>query len=250
MKTFFALLAAAALSGCTVLAPPREVIPSITVAGSDPGKALVAVLPGMATSAEDLRDEGIAAAIQRGWPQADVLLVDATFQYYRQGVLVPRLHRLIGQARASGYREIWLAGGSMGGLGVLLYEWAHPGEMAGLVLISPFLGDDVPAQVRQGGLAQWQPGPLAPQMDGDNFEQHVWVMIQGWRAHPELARRVWLVCGTEDRLFQDVQTLAPEITPGQYIASPGGHDWAYWVPAAEDTFRRIAEQRRLAAARR
>lgn len=250
MKTLLPLLAAVALSACTILGPARDVVPTIKVPGSDPGQALVVVLPGIATDEEDLRDEGVAAAIQRGWPEADVLLVGATFQYYRTGVMVPRLRDAIVKARAEGYREIWLAGGSMGGLGVLLYEWHYPGELTGLVLMSPFLGDDVPEQVREVGLERWQPGPLAPKMDGDNFEQHVWSMIKGWRQRPELGRRAWLVCGTEDRLFEDVQLLAPEIAQGQYLPGPGGHDWAYWIPAAESTFRRIAEQRRLAAAAR
>lgn len=250
MKPLLVLCAAIAVSGCALIGPARDVVPTIKVAGSDPGKTLIVVLPGIGTDAEDLRDQGIPAAIQRGWPEADVLLVDATFQYYRTGVMVPRLRDAIEKARAEGYREMWLAGGSMGGLGVLLYEWHYPGEMAGIVLLSPFLGDDVPEQVRAAGLDRWEPGPPPSKMNGDNFEQLVWTMIKDWRQQPELARRAWLVCGTEDRLFPDVQLLAPRIPPNQYLTSPGGHDWAYWVPAAESTFRRIAEQRRVATTSR
>jgi len=240
------LVAAALLAGCSVIGPPQDPVPTVKVPGTEPGRALVVVLPGFIYDADDLRDEGVAAAIHRGWPQADVLLVGATFPYYRTGQLVPQLEKnVIAPARAQGYREIWLAGGSMGGMGVLLYEWHHPGQLTGLVLLSPFLGDDdVLDEVRQAGLARWQPRGLAPQMDGDNFSAHVWSMIKGWRAQPELARRVWLACGTEDPLFEDVQLLAPEIPPAQYFASPGGHNWKYWIPAVEDVFGRIARSPR------
>jgi len=233
------------MGACSFIGSPKDPVPTVKVAGTEPGRALVVVLPGFIYDADDLRDEGVADAVHRGWPGADVMLVGATFPYYRTGQLVPQLEKnVIGPARAQGYREIWLAGGSMGGMGVLLYEWAHPGELTGIVLMSPFLGDDVLDEIREAGLANWQPGELAPQMDGDNYERHVWNMIKGWRTHPELARRAWLVCGTEDRLFEDVQLLAPEIPPGQYLASPGGHNWAFWLPAAEDTFRRIASRPR------
>jgi pimeloyl-ACP methyl ester carboxylesterase len=245
-RTLCLLACAATLAGCSVIGPPADVLPTVKVAGNEPGGALVVVLPGFIYDADDLRDEGVAEAIHRGWPGADVLLVGATYPYYRTGVLVPRLHQqVIAPARAQGYREIWLAGGSMGGLGVLLYEWAHPGELDGLVLMSPFLGDDdLVDEIRTAGLAAWQPGALAPQMDGDNFDRHVWTMIKGWRDRPELARRAWLACGTEDPLFADVQVLAPVIPPDQYLARPGGHNWKFWLPAAEDTFRSIGALRR------
>ena len=239
-------LALCAASACSVVGTPKDPVPTVKVPGTEPGTALVVVLPGFIYDADDLRDEGVADAIHRGWPAADVMLVGATYPYYRTGTLVPQLHEnVITPARAQGYREIWLAGGSMGGMGVLLYEWAHPGELTGLVLMSPFLGsDDLLDDIREVGLGNWNPGPLAPRVDGDNYQRHVWNMIKDWRARPELARRAWLVCGTEDSLFPDVQVLAPEIPASQYVAAPGGHNWEFWLPQAEATFRRIAAQRR------
>lgn len=244
---FLALvLALCSVGACSIVGTPKDPVPTVAVPGTEPGRALVVVLPGFIYDADDLRDEGVADAIHRGWPAADVMLVGATYPYYRTGTLVPQLHEhVIKPARERGYREIWLAGGSMGGMGVLLYEWAHPGELTGIVLMSPFLGsDDLLDEIREAGLAHWQPGPLAPQMDGDNYERHVWNMVKGWRRQPALAQRAWLVCGTDDPLFPDVQLLAPEIPPAQYLPGPGGHNWKYWLPAAEDTFRRIAARPR------
>jgi hypothetical protein len=241
-----ALLATlAGVCGCAIIGPPADPIATVKVPGNDPKtRALVVVLPGFIYDADDLRDVGVADAVHRGWPGADVLLVSATYSYYRTGVLVSRLHdQVIQPARDQGYTEIWLSGGSMGGMGVLLYEVAHPGELAGLVLMSPYLGSDrMLKSIREAGLANWDPGTLE-QMDGANYQQHVWNMIKGWRMQTGRVRRVWLACGTEDRLFPDVQLLAPEIPPDQYFATPGAHNWDFWLPAVENTFRAIAARR-------
>lgn len=234
-------------AGCTIFGAPQEQLPVITVAGADPShRALVVVLPGFAYDADDLRDKGVAAAIQRGWPAADVALTGATFPYYRTGVLVQRLHdQVIAPARAQGYREIWLTGGSMGGMGALLYERTHPGELTGVVLMSPFLGrGGLLDEIRKAGLDAWDPGPLPPEMNRDNYQRQVWAMIHGWRDHPELARRAWLACGTDDHLYGDVQVLRPRILPAHYLERPGGHDWKFWLPAVEEVMRRIAAEPR------
>jgi hypothetical protein len=124
MTKILALLATLALAGCTIFGSPKDPIHTLSVPGSEPGRALVVVLTGFADDAHDLLERGVADAIHRGWPEVDVLLVSATFPYYRTGKLVPQIEKdVMAPARAKGYREIWLAGGSMGGMGTLLYEW-------------------------------------------------------------------------------------------------------------------------------
>lgn len=250
MAGLMAVAALAAAPGCafydSFFGTPADPVPTIKVQGTqERPRALVVVLPGFIYDADDLREVGVADALHRGWPEADVMLVGATYPYYRSGLLVARLREnVIRPARAQGYTDIWLAGGSMGGMGVLLYEATYPGELDGLVLLSPFLGSDaVIDPIRETGLAEWDPGELTLPMDGDNYQLHVWNMIKGWRRRPELARRVWLVCGTEDSLFRDAQVLGPELPQGQYLPGPGGHNWDFWLPAAEATFRQIASRR-------
>lgn len=246
MKTLPFVLPLAFLAGCSFIGSPAKPMPTETAPGAKPGKVLVVVLPGFAIDHDGMRDEGVAAAIQRGWPEADVILTGATFPYYRTGTLVQRLHEdVIVPARRRGYDEIWLAGGSMGGMGVLLYEQNFPGQMTGLLLMSPYLGgNDLFEEFRDaGGLHRWPPGDLGP-IDGENYQRHVWKMIQGWRDNPKLARRVWLVCGYEDSLFSDAKVLANEIPKGQAIFGPGGHDWKFWIPAAENVMRQIAARPR------
>ena len=52
----------------------------------------VIVLPGLAADGKEMKERGVATAIQEVWPEADVLLASATFDYYRKGKLVERLH--------------------------------------------------------------------------------------------------------------------------------------------------------------
>ena len=71
------------------------------------------------------------------------MTVDATIGYYFDGSVADRLHReIIGPARAFRYHEIWLVGVSMGGLGAFFHERMHPGEITGLILLAPFVGED------------------------------------------------------------------------------------------------------------
>jgi pimeloyl-ACP methyl ester carboxylesterase len=93
-----------------------------------------------------------------------VILADATFAYYREGNLIERLHdEVVAPALRAGYRKVWLTGASLGGMGALLYEQQHPGEMAGIVLFAPFLGDR--SLLREidsaGGPRAWNPGRAA-----------------------------------------------------------------------------------------
>jgi len=241
-----ALLAAAALAlaGCFVIGDSRQ--PIDTLAVSAPQRTaeppLVIVLPGFGTDAQEMRERGVAATVHASWPEADVLLTSATFAYYRDGRLVGRLHEeIVGRARRQGYRRIWLAGASMGGMGALMYEREHPGELAGLLLFAPFLGNnELLRELRAaGGARAWNPGPLPAEMNGDNYQRQVWKMVKEWSGQPALAGRVWLACGTEDSLIEAARLLAQELPEGRFVEYPGGHTWSAWLAAAQTVLPRV-----------
>ncbi len=62
-------------------------------------------------------------------------------------------------ARAAGYDTIWLAGTSLGGIGALLYLRDHPDDLAGVLALAPYLGEEgvIREIERAGGPASWQP---------------------------------------------------------------------------------------------
>src|SRR4249919_4311853 len=118
----FALACLLAFAGCTAHVDPTQRIPTATIPAKQPATRVVGVLPGRADNLDALRSSGMADAIQSAWPDADVTYAELTLDYYKQGDAPKRLHdEVIAPARAHGYRAIWLAGASMGGMGTLLY---------------------------------------------------------------------------------------------------------------------------------
>ena len=237
-------LAAAGLAGCFAIGDSKVPIGTLSVAAPRPSaeRTLLIILPGFGDDAADMKDHGIAEAIHQSWPEADLLLASATFAYYRDGKLVPRLHEEIVQpARRNGYARIWLAGASLGGMGALLYEREHPGELTGIVLFAPFLGSgELLNEIRAAGSPRnWNPGPLPAEMNADNYQRQIWKMVKGWADRPELARRVWLACGRSDHLIDDVRLLAPALPEAHFLELEGGHTWSLWLSGAKEMFSRI-----------
>jgi Putative esterase len=236
------------LSGCLPKGDPGQPIPTLLVASQQTApiahRRLVVMLPGRADDLQALGRSGMAEAIQDAWPDADVLFAELTFQYYMQGRAPQRLHEeVIAPARARGYREIWLGGASMGGMGALMYERAYPGEMNGLVLLAPYVGDrDLLEEIRDaGGVAQWNPGP-AQEVNRDTWQRELWRHLQTWSRDPQQAQRVWLAYGDKDRLREAMPLLTPLLPTEQVMVREGGHTWTVWSPAAGEILRRAGEK--------
>jgi len=244
MKVIKVFLLTLGLAGCFTIGDSQRPIATETVAAprSSAERTLVIVLPGFGADAQEMKQRGVAQVIQESWPEADVLLTSATFAYYRDGKLAPRLHEdIVEPALRKGYRRIWLAGASMGGMGVLMYEREHPGTLTGIVLFAPFLGsNDLLKEIRgAGGARNWDPGPLPAEMNSENYQRQVWKMVKAWADRPDLARRVWLACGIEDRLLDDVRLLVPELPEARFMQLQGGHTWSTWLSGARTVFSRI-----------
>lgn len=243
-NTLYVALTAVLLATCVGLQrPPEGPIPTLRIAPQQPMAATVIVLPGIEDDLDSLRKSGIAAAIQNSMPDAEVILTEAGMPYYADRSLLRRLHEeLIEPARQRGMRRIWIAGASLGGFGALLYERDHPGQLSGLVLMAPFMGR--PGLAREiadaGGLDRWEPGPEPLEISPDNVPHEVWRMVKEWRNHRELAARVWLICGTEDKFFAAAELFQPLLAADHVLLPPGGHQWKVWTPAAEQVFASIA----------
>ncbi len=230
-----------ALGGCAAGGDVRQPIPTQRIAAPQTAQRLVVVLPGRADDLVALQRSGIAAAIQSAWPDADVILAALTLPYYRAGDAPQRLHSEIVQpARTQGYRSIWLAGASMGGMGTLLYDATYPGTLDGLVLFAPYLGDE--ALLREirgaGGVARWQPGPPHA-VNADTWQRELWRHLQTWASQPAQAQRVWLTYGDKDRLRNAMPLLETVLPPAQVLHREGGHAWSVWSAAAVDVFHAI-----------
>ncbi|MFZ7125453.1 MAG: alpha/beta fold hydrolase [Desulfobacterales bacterium] len=213
------LLLLSACFSCATNAP-LEMLSYPAVEG-DHQSRMVIFLRGRGGSHTDFETYGFVDEIRRRGLSYDMVAPDSHFGYYIGRSLVPRLKSdIIDPAKAAGYREIWLVGASMGGLGALIYHKNHPGDIAGIYIISPYLGGrDVISGIRSaGGLKQWSPGVYDAEKHWDIMLWH-WLKDQaetGWTEAP-----IYLGYGTED-MFIDAQRLLTEALPSSRVFTTGG----------------------------
>lgn len=227
-----ALLAATGLPGCGWL--PREPVAPMPVrrfpaaCGPRPDTLLV-LLPGRGMTLGELEREGFVDAVRRQRLAVDVVLADAHIGYFKAKTVVDRLREdVIAPARAQGYRQIWLAGISLGGLGALLYTEERPGDVAGVLLLAPYLGEPEATQevAAAGGLRQWA-APTGPVPD-TAFDRRLWRSLQSRLRPGASSAPIYLGYGLQDRLAASHAVLAGALTPSHVVNAPGGHDWDPW----------------------
>src|SRR3954453_4924060 len=132
------VLSAGMLFGCFPRGDPSQPIPPAFLPAPQTAHRLVVVLPGRGDDLEGLRKSGIAQAVQSAWPDADVVLTGLALGYYMEGQAELRLHdEVIAPARTRGYRQVWLVGASMGGMGAFMYDCGYSNDVTGMVLLAP-----------------------------------------------------------------------------------------------------------------
>lgn len=233
-----------ALLGCAAGGDVSKPVPATFIAAPQPAYRLVVMLPGRGDSLQRLTDIGIAGIIQQSWPDADVLLTGLTMPFYRQGKAVQRLHdEVIEPSRRKGYQQVWLAGISLGGMGALLYDSEYPDQIDGLLLLSPYLGEDAIQQsIRQaGGLAAWKAGP-ARAIGSDTFQHELWRSMQSWPQRPQRTGSTWIAYGTEEPFRQPIELMTPLLPADHVIMMPGKHNWRLWKPAMRTLLERTASE--------
>jgi len=188
-------------------------------------KRLIVFMRGMGGSHRSFEKEGLVEDIRNRRMPYDMIAPNAHWGYYMGRTLNSRLKAdVIDPAKSAGYKEIWLIGFSMGGLGALLYMQEHPEDIQGIYLISPFLGfgwvEDEIAEA--GGLRQWEPGEYDPE---DDWQRMLWHWLKDEIADNRDAN-IYLSYGTDDPYVKGQQLLA-QILPSERVnAIAGGHDYA------------------------
>lgn len=201
---------AAAGGGCALTVPPSRVPMDVTrLPGPCAGRApaLVVMLPGAYSRPREFVDEGHVG-------------------YFQDRSVLRRLREdLVLPARAQGYRQVWLAGISLGGFGALAYGARHGGEVDGIVALAPYLGRRQLQKeiIDAGGPQRWRKQRFA--READDAERDLWE----WLAAPVPGGPpVWLGFGRDDR-FADAHRLLAQVLPAERrFDAPGGHDWAPW----------------------
>jgi pimeloyl-ACP methyl ester carboxylesterase len=228
-----AIFVALGLVGCAAWRPVTVPIPTIRIPSACTTKpdTLVVMLPGAASRPEEFETEGLVDAMRTRGIAADVVLVDAHLGYYRNRSVVDRLRAdVVAPALAQGYRQVWLVGISLGGVGALLYAAQQPQGIAGIVAIAPYLGEPATLEAirAQGGLQTWRapPDPLEP----DDIGSVLWRWLQPYALAPAPVDRppLYLGYGLADRLRPGHDLLAAALPAGHVFTAPGDHDYPAW----------------------
>lgn len=197
---------------------------------SRPGstKNLYVFLPGIQDQHLDFELSGFIHAARDRDIDADLLVVDAHVGYYARETILDRLRKdVILPARRKGYKNIWLVGTSLGGLGSALYARKFGDEINGVFMMAPFLGGRRLLKEMEfaGGPPRWDPS--ASRVPGFQIELWRWLKscIEAPGRHPPL----FLGFGDKDRFAKANNILANELDKEKVLVVPGGHDWRTWA---------------------
>ncbi len=222
--TLCLLLLSLLLAGC--VATPTVPLPSISYRSNDTVRQrnLLVLLRGLGAGNTIFAKEGLIDEIRGRHLPFDVIAPDSHVGYFRSNTFEIRLKKdIIDPARRQGYEHIWLAGFSMGGLGSLLYLRSYPGDVDGVLLISPFLGgSSIHREIRRaGGVAAWQKTSDDPQ----DWERMIWSWIKNH--DPAATPPIWLGYGESDKITADGPPLLATVLPAKRVFTvPGNHNIA------------------------
>ncbi len=171
------LLLLAALPSCAYIPRPASVPVKTIISGDPASSELIVFLPGRWSLPTEFEREGFFEIARKKWPLARLAVPDLHLGYYKNESMPRRLHEdVILPARKSGITAVRLIGVSMGGLGALIYDIEHPGQVDEIYLLAPFLGqEEVLLEIRaSGGLEKWQPGKIAEK----DFSRRLWMGLR------------------------------------------------------------------------
>ena len=229
-RMLFALAASLFSAGC---AAPLT-IPIATVWYEQPAAAahalLIVYLPGNGDKSEAFERHGLLESLRNSGVPADVVGVNAVLGYYTNGSIFQRLEDdVIKPAKTKGYERIWLVGNSLGGYGALAYLGGHKNEIAGVVLLGPFVGDREPIEaiMKMGGLRNWDPG----QIDPTDWKKKLLLLLKDYDQHRDAYPPVYLGFGSFDKFAVSQRFLAEVLPKDRVIELSGGHEWWTWSKA-------------------
>lgn len=189
-------------------------------------ETLLVLLPGAHVAPADFWRYGFVDAVRERRLAVDILAVDLDYQHVMAHSVVSTLHaEVISPAQERGYRAIWLAGISLGGLNALTYAAQHADLVAGVHLLSPYAGTrDIWQEIQAaGGLQRWRDSPAADL--GEERDVWRWLVDQQRSGCP---LPVSFGCGEQDRFFATQRMYTEVIPPERIQLIPGGHDWPTW----------------------
>lgn len=167
--------------------------------------------------------EGFVDAVQSRNLPYDMLAPNTHLGYYQERTLVERLRAdVIQPAKADGYHNVWIVGVSMGGLGALLYLKTHPEDIAGVVVLGPYLGDSeiLDEIAAAGGVQHWNPGVYNPV---EQWQRMLWDWLKRYPNLDSDSAPIIMGMATDDLYYKGHKLLADTLPPDRVIETGGKH---------------------------
>ena len=214
---------------CSIIYPTKKPIDTVYfITGKDQSKNLIIMLPGRGDKPDDYKKNGFIESIINSGVDSDVIVVDAHVGYYYNQNLIPRLYEdVIAPSRLKGYKNIWMLGISIGGIGTLLYAQKHPDSLNGIVLLAPFLGDEeIINEINfNGGLLKWTPKePISV----DDYQRSLWLWLKKYSNPKHTLPKLILGYGQDDKFALSNKFLSEVLPVNQVYVLQGDHDWDTW----------------------
>lgn len=183
---------------------------------------LMLLLPGACHGPRDFVDAGFVSTVrERGLP-VDIVMAALEFEHVADASGMDRLYADILAPLRARYREIWLAGISIGGYVAMACAQRYAGLAHGLLLLAPYPGNRMTTnEIRAaGGLAAWTPNGRVE----DDIERRNWHWLKTHVGPPEL----FLAYGENDRFADSHAMMAEALPPSHVLHVPGEHVWPVW----------------------
>ena len=184
---------------------------------------LVILLPGAYGQPQDFVHAGFISAVRMRLLPMDILMAELPFDQVADDSILAEIHSsLVEPALKVDYRQIWLAGISIGGYVAMAYADHYPGQLSGMLLLAPYPGNRMTTgEISSvGGIHAWTPAPIA----ADDTERRIWF----WLKNHAGSIPVHLGYGLDDRFAAGHVLMAQALLPANLDTLPGSHDWPVW----------------------
>jgi pimeloyl-ACP methyl ester carboxylesterase len=234
-----------AVSGCVFFRSPET--PMAKEKFSSPkahsAKHLAVFLPGLGDDPQDVVDGGLIDELKLA-PQFDAVIADAHFGYYKEFVVLERLHADVIAPLRKQYDEMWIIGISMGGYGAVSYAERYPEEVTGVVLLAPYMGEEEITEdiEKAGSLSAWDPQKFPAETKRTRHGVKIWTWLKQRPKHVG-DPTIYLGCGEDDSHMRQLALLRPVLQPDHILVRSGGHDWDVWRPLFHDIVGKELSQR-------
>ena len=213
---------------CSCLIPAKEPIRSKYYKhNGNRSEQLLIFLPGIGDLPEDYEINGFIDAVRQSEISIDMAVADLHFGYYLTRTAIERLREdVVLPAREMGYKQISLAGISLGGFGALYYAMYHPEDIFRLYLLAPYLGEEsIIAELSDaGGAKQWKSEKV---MESD-YTRRLWQWLKDYSEGEKRFPRLYLGYGLQDNFARANELLADLLPRERIYAIDGRHDWYTW----------------------